>query len=105
MKLSQESLLAETARRIGTARPELAARIDLGSITGLRAAQEEIGSGDGPGEVLATVVVRGLDLADWIRATCAFAMGLPAEAAAAWRRSFTRTVFLAGNPANLLGRF
>jgi hypothetical protein len=105
MKLSQELLRAETARRISAARPELAARLDLASMAGLRAAQEEVGSAAGAGDVLAAVVIRSLDLAGWTRATCAFALGLRPGLAENWRRSFTRTVFLAGNPDNLVDRF
>src|SRR5262249_39546311 len=70
MRLSQELLHAETARRIGTARPDLAARLDLSCPAGLRAAQAEVSTPGAPGEVLATVVLRRLDLASWIRATC-----------------------------------
>jgi hypothetical protein len=49
-------------------------------------------------------VLRRFDPAGWIRGTCAFVQGLSPDGATAWRRSFTHTVFLAGNPENLAGR-
>lgn len=105
MSLTQESLRFRVARRIAGARPDLAERLDLTTAPGLLAAQEEI-TGAAPDEgVLAVAVLRRFDLADWIRGTCSFAQGLEPPARAAWRASFTRTVFLAGNPENLTGRF
>lgn len=121
-------LHAEAARRLRTARPELAVRFDLATAEGLRAAHETVAqgqdagcdtggvAGDAPGvptaggsdelaDVQAVVVLRSLDLASWLRGTCEFGLGLPPTSAAAWRRSFTRTVFLAGNPENLGARF
>jgi Family of unknown function (DUF6182) len=44
-------------------------------------------------------------MAAFIAGTCTFAASLPAEQATGWRRSFTRTIFLAGNPHNLRDRF
>ncbi|MFF9870382.1 DUF6182 family protein [Streptomyces sp. NPDC013953] len=60
---------------------------------------------DAAEDTVAAVVIGRLDLARWARSTCAFALSLTGERAALWRRSFTRTVFLAGNPANLRDRF
>ncbi|WP_158841634.1 DUF6182 family protein [Saccharothrix deserti] len=104
MSLSQELLRAEATRRILLSRPDLAARIDPSTTRGLLAAQHLVDA-DEPGEVLAAVVMRRFDPVSWVRGTCEFALGLTPEQAATWRRSFTRTVFLAGNPENLRERF
>ncbi|RDG37832.1 hypothetical protein DVH02_12605 [Streptomyces corynorhini] len=104
----QRALRASLADRLRRARPELAERHDLASADGLAAAGAEAiaptTGEDGDGALVA-VVVRDLDLAVWARQTCAFALDLDTAAAAAWRRSFTRTVFLAGNPEHLMTRF
>lgn len=100
----QRSLQEQAATRIRTARPDLLARHDLTSYDGLAAAQDDIAAEDDPG-TLATVVLRNFDLARWVRDTCVFALGIQPEHAADWRTSFTRTVFLAGNPAQLRERF
>ncbi len=64
------------------------------------------GSGGGSGTgFMAAVVIGHLDLREWIAATIAFAAGLEPRRARAWRASFTRTIFLAGSPANLCDRF
>lgn len=68
-------------------------------------------AGGGPADpggaagTVAVAVVSRFDLAGWIPASCGFALGLDPGQRADWRRSFTRTVFLAGNPANLTDRF
>lgn len=100
MSIGPELLLDEAVRRIRAARPDLARGLDLSTVSGLAAAQRSLGV-----EVMAVSVVREFDLVSWIRATCAFAAGLPPSLVPAWRRSFTRTIFLAGNPENLLDRF
>ncbi|MCN9242904.1 DUF6182 family protein [Streptomyces sp. RY43-2] len=105
MTTSQELLRAEVARRIATARPELAARFDLLTADGLLAAQREITRAAQDAKVQAVCVLRDFDLPTWVRATCAFAARVDASAAVGWRRDFTRTVFLAGNPDNLRDRF
>lgn len=105
MTLTQQRLRDEAAVRIRTARPDLAARHDLASVDGLLAAQADIANQGTEQGVLAAVVLRRFDLSEWARATCAFALGLAPDQAAAWRRSFTRTVFLAGNPDHLHSRF
>lgn len=104
----QERLREAVAARIRTARPELADAYDLTSAEGLLAVRARLGAADSDGEApghLAAVVLNRFDLASWARATCEFALGLGPERAAAWRRSLTRTVFLAGNPDNLRERF
>ena len=105
MIISQQLLRAENARRIREARPELAARFDLLTEEGLLAAQRDMAAAGAEPKVLAVCVLRDLDLPSWIRETYAFARGVRGEAAAAWRRDFTRTVFLAGNPAQVRERF
>jgi hypothetical protein len=50
------------------------------------------------------VVLRSLDLADLVHGACRFAADLDPDEAGAWRRSWTRTRFLFGNPANLVAR-
>ena len=105
MTAAQELLREEVARRIVTARPELAARFDLLTADGLLAAQREISRAAQDAKVLAVCVLRDFDLPAWVGATCAFAARVDRSAAADWRRDFTRTVFLAGNPDNLKDRF
>ncbi|GGP66855.1 DUF6182 family protein [Streptomyces melanogenes] len=102
---AQERLREAAAARIRAARPELADAHDLTSAEGLIAVRARIAEEAAAPEHLAAVVVGRFDLASWARATCEFALGLGPEQAAAWRRSFTRTVFLAGNPDNLRERF
>ena len=104
--LSPAALLRSALDRVRTARPELADRLDLSSAQALRALRAGFHSADAVDtEVLAVVVVGRLDLPRWVRETCAFALTLAPEARDAWRGSFTRTVFLAGSPANLRERF
>ena len=103
MTAVQERLRAEVASRLRAARPECADRHDLSTTEGLLTAYAAATAGDQ--DTLATVIIGRLDLAAWIRGTCELAFGLTRERAAAWRSSFTRTIFLAGNPKNLRGRF
>lgn len=101
MTLTQDVLRDQVVARIRVSRPDLRDR-DLSDYATLLSAQREADEADGPAVV--SVLAR-FDLAAWIRETCAFAMALPAEQVAPWRRSFTKTIFLAGNPANLVDRF
>ncbi|WP_331445297.1 DUF6182 family protein [Streptomyces xanthochromogenes] len=101
---TQDFLREREAVRIRAARPDLAARHDLSSLDGLMAARSDIAAEGDTGSVVA-VVLRSFDLAAWVRDTCVFALGVGPEQAADWRTSFTRTVFLAGNPEQLLERF
>ncbi|MDH2391177.1 DUF6182 family protein [Streptomyces sp. HNM0663] len=103
---SAAALLRSALDRVRNARPELADRLDLvdaQALSALRAGFRSAGAVDS--QVLAVVVVGRLDLPSWVRETCAFALALAPEARDAWRRSFTRTVHLAGSPANLRERF
>ncbi|MEU5405455.1 DUF6182 family protein [Nocardia asteroides] len=52
----------------------------------------------------AAVVVGAFDPVVFIRSSLDFALGLPDEELSDWCASFTRTIFLAGNPANLESR-
>jgi hypothetical protein len=99
--LTQKALRDRVAERIRLSRPDCHGR-DLSSNEALLSVQQEA---DADGGTAAVSVIARFDLASWIRGTCAFAMRLPAEHVPAWRRSFTRTIFLAGNPANLADRF
>ncbi|MFJ8313149.1 MULTISPECIES: DUF6182 family protein [unclassified Streptomyces] len=105
MTPTEQRLHDEAARRLRTARPDLATRHDLATLDGLMAAQSDIAGQDPMDGTLAVVILKRFDLAAWVRATCEYALSLGADRARAWRASFTRTVFLAGNPAHLTGRF
>jgi len=58
-------------------------------------------AGAGPADTTVLVLVRSLRLADLAHGARQFAAALELADAAAWLRSWTRTVFLFGNPANL----
>lgn len=99
MTFTQEALRDRVAERIRLSRPDSYSR-DLSADELLRSVRQETDDG-----VAVVSVMARFDLASWIRGTCAFAMCLPAEQVPAWRRGFTKTIFLAGNPANLADRF
>ncbi|HEU5110317.1 MAG TPA: DUF6182 family protein, partial [Micromonosporaceae bacterium] len=105
MSLTQEDLRARAEQRVRRLRPDLAARLDLAAGGDLLAAREELAAGAGDADALTVVVLRRVALAGWIAETCRFVAGVAPERAAPWLRSFTRTVFLAGNADNLAGRF
>ena len=98
MRLTQELLRDQVIRRIRAARPELTG-LDLADLVALQAEMAARSN------TVVCCVVRRLDIGSFARGVCAFAGGLVGERASAWRRSFTRTIFLAGNPENLTGRF
>jgi len=100
--LTQELLHSNAAQRIIRSRPDLADAHDLSTMDGLAAVEAAV-AGDGGTAVIA--VVRRFQLVSWVRGTVAFAARLDRDRAEEWRRAFTRTVFLAGNPANLVDRF
>lgn len=57
-----------------------------------------------PAESTVLVLLRSVDLDGLVNGARAFAAGLTPAEADAWRRSWTRTLFLFGNPANLTHR-
>ncbi|MEV7293567.1 DUF6182 family protein [Streptomyces microflavus] len=105
--LGPERLLTVAAARLRAARPAVATRFDLTSPAGLLAARAALAADatDPTGGPLTVTVVDRFRLPQWVAETCAFALSVPAERAEPWRRAFTRTVFLAGRPINLTGRF
>ncbi|MFF3916366.1 DUF6182 family protein [Streptomyces sp. NPDC001852] len=103
--LSQELLRNVLADRIRSARPELGERFDLDSPAGQLGAQAEITAYEPERGAAAVAVLSRFDLTSWVRTAVVCAQALDPAAAAAWRRDFTRTVFLAGNPRNLVDRF
>lgn len=60
--------------------------------------------GDGAVESTVVVTMRSLDLVDLVQGAREFTTTLDRAEAGAWRRSWTRTVFLFGTPANLATR-
>ncbi|MET7422529.1 DUF6182 family protein [Dactylosporangium sp. NPDC005555] len=56
---------------------------------------------DGPDGITVLVVLRDVDLTDLVNGARSFAAGLDDAEADAWRRSWTRTRFLFGDPANV----
>ena len=66
-------------------------------VTGTRDTEADFSAAD----TTVFVVLRTLDPADFARGACAFAATLNLDEADGWRRSWTRTRFLFGNPANL----
>lgn len=106
MTLTRELLLTTAAERLRLARPELTARLDLSDTEALVRAKAAVAGQDGPADAASVVAVIGrFSLPQWVRETCRFALSLPPDRADSWRRSFTRTVCLAGQPANLRERF
>ncbi|MDT0449470.1 DUF6182 family protein [Streptomyces hesseae] len=101
----QHHLREIAAARLTAVRPDLATRHDLATLEGLLAARADITTTGGEEAVLVAAVVHRFDLAQWIRSTCRFTLGLDPVQAEAWQRSFTRTIFLAGNPLHLQDRF
>ncbi|MGK9462294.1 MULTISPECIES: DUF6182 family protein [unclassified Streptomyces] len=105
--LSPELLLDLAVERVRSARPDLPAGLDLSTPRALQEAKAALAgsASDGLAEVAAVCVVDRFDLPRWVSDTCAFVLSLPEESHGPWRRSFTRTIHLAGRPANLAGRF
>jgi hypothetical protein len=58
----------------------------------------------GPGGAAAVAVLRSFDPRGFAQSVIDFAAWLPQDARREWLADFTRTVFLAGNPANLAVR-
>lgn len=101
---TQHLLRVELARRIRAAHAdpnptEAADRIELADLDELAAAEQDIP------DVAAIVVLRRFDPAEFARSAVQFAFHLDGERREVWRQAYTRTLFLAGNPANLAERF
>ncbi|HXL16819.1 MAG TPA: DUF6182 family protein [Streptosporangiaceae bacterium] len=100
---TQVLLHTELARRVRAANAGLNGRpapaTDLPDLTQLADAEE-----NAP-DVAVIAVLHHFDLATFARSALEFALGVGAEERDAWFRAFTRTLFLAGNPVNLAGRF
>ncbi|WND37022.1 DUF6182 family protein [Streptomyces sp. BB1-1-1] len=58
-----------------------------------------------PGRTAVTVVLRRFEPTTFARSAVAYALNLPDTLSEPWLRSYTRTVFLSGNPDNLRTRF
>ena len=82
----------------GTAQSTVQGEPDPG--TAVSAVRAEPDPGTAESAVL--VLLRSVRLADLVHGAREFAAALEPAAAAAWRRSWTRTLFLFGNPANLI---
>ncbi|MFJ9820778.1 DUF6182 family protein [Streptomyces sp. NPDC101151] len=100
-----QRLLAATAERIRAARPDLVTGLDLTTMAGLERARTRIAADDAREDAVVVAVVRSPDLPLWAAETCAYALSLGPGQARAWRRAFTRTLHLAGQPLRLAGRF
>jgi hypothetical protein len=61
--------------------------------------------GDEGSELYTVVVIRDLDPAAFVRGTLEFALGIPTRLRDPWYRTFTRTLFFAGNPLSVAQRF
>jgi hypothetical protein len=106
--ICQKTLVAAAQQRLFAARPEFAAGRALETPEDLHTARSDLtadAASDDADAFVAVCVIRDLRLTEWVRETCRFALGAAPGPAQAWRRSFTRTVYLAGNPANLQARF
>ncbi|MFD0200271.1 MULTISPECIES: DUF6182 family protein [Saccharothrix] len=98
MTLTPELLRSVAAARLRDTHPELSAHVDSSTPQALRELVPR-------GETVVVTVIGRFSLPDWVRETCRFALSVPVERRAPWRRSFTRTVHLSGRPDNLRGRF
>lgn len=104
MRLSPERLYAELARRIqvvqgrhGASQGCLQSNVpDLSILdAAIKAAPD----------MAAIAIVREFDPLAFARSSLAFAFALPEQWRNEWFRAYTRTIFFAGNPANLVARF
>ena len=97
--LDQKRLYHEARARLLSARPDVPLPTCPDGMAALLG-----GTGPADDDQHVIVVLHRFDVASWIRGTCAFVFDIEAERADAWRKSFTRTIFLAGNPDNLAER-
>jgi hypothetical protein len=106
MTLSPELLLTVATERLRVARPDLADHSVRAAKDMLKDSVKDSVKEEARAEgVAAIAVVRDVRLPSWVRETCAFALALTPERSDAWRRSLTRTLYLAGRPDNLRERF
>jgi hypothetical protein len=103
--VDQHRLHTELRDRIRLHRPDLVAGRRMARASDLFAVQRELDGEPPETTTVVVAVVRRCDLADLIAGAAGFAAGLSTQEAADWRRAFTRTVFLAGNPVNLSRRY
>lgn len=100
---TQEVLHAALARRVLAAqgRPDAVTEdvTELPSLDELAAQEQEAP------DLAAIAVLHRFDPAVFARSSVEFALGIRGSARTGWLRAFTRTLFLAGRPANLAPRF
>lgn len=104
---TQDALHAELARRVraaaaGPDEPPIAREPGPPGVPSLGelAACEQAAP-----DTTAVAVLHRFDPAAFARSSVTFALGVRGSARASWFQAFTRTLFLAGSPANLTGRF
>ena len=100
---TQDVLHAELARRVraASAGPD-APPADLPEVPRL----DELAAAEQKAPDMAAIaVLRRFDPASFARSAVEFALGVRGSARVCWFRSFTRTLFLTGNPVNLAPRF
>jgi hypothetical protein len=101
----QDTLYEALTSRVRELRPDLtgllAAAPAGGNYADLAALLEPAQTGD----LVAVAVLRQVDPVGWLLAASEFALRLDRHRLRDWCAAFTRTVFLAGNPANLGDRF
>jgi hypothetical protein len=105
---TQDVLHSELARRVRAAQAGLdgcLAPAPAGDASESLAELEAAAALAASSGVAAIAVLRHLDLAVFVRSSLEFALGLDGTRRDAWFRAFTPTVFVAGNPANLVARF
>lgn len=103
---TQEVLHAELARRVRAAMAgPSAAPEDVTGTPGVPGLDELAAQERAAPDMTAVAVLRQFDPAVFARSSAEFALGVRESARACWFRAFTRTIFLAGCPANLAARF
>jgi hypothetical protein len=94
--LTQELLREEAQRRLAE--------------SGVHVAPERLLNGDAPPDLgkdalCVLVILRAFDLLTFLDGTLTFTSSLPEDVLRGWYHSFTRTIFLVGDPRNLAQRF
>ncbi|MFE0027915.1 DUF6182 family protein [Amycolatopsis sp. NPDC059021] len=101
--LTQQFLRAELARRVSAARAG-EPRLQAGQLPVPDLEQLAEAKNDAP-DIAAVAVLRGFDPTTFVQSSIEFALRLDPRLGRSWCQAFTRTLFLAGNPGNLSGRF